>query len=231
MLQYDVLTPRIDLDLSVVGEPTEDSYKNQATRTDSEGYSKLYASHAGISCSDLVRKPNLRHVWVRRATKESGSSRPLDPDWTKMNDVASLGRRIIHFTLRAIQGAWDCVPERDEIALGSIHYVLVVQHVRSVAQGGIHDQPCSRKVPSPIPKAVISTSSKIFLAFMLESHIRTVNVRLRRCDALDEIEQDSVVEIGVEFFVSRSDIGFRCHPYDGDAQLAIGAWLSHFVAS
>ncbi len=86
-------------------------------------------------------------------------------------------------------------------------------------------------MPSPIPKAVNSTSSKISLAFMLESHVPTVNVRLRRCDALDEIEQDPVVEIGVEFFVSRSNIRFRRHPYDGDAQLAIGAWLSHFVAS
>lgn len=80
VLQDDVLTHRIDLDLSVVGEATEDSYNNLATRTDSEGYSKLYASHAGISYSYHVRKPNLRHVWIRRATKESGSSSPLNPD-------------------------------------------------------------------------------------------------------------------------------------------------------
>jgi hypothetical protein len=63
VLQNDVHTHGIYLELSVFGEPTEDSYNNQATRTDSEGYPKLYASHAGFSCSDLVRKPNLQQVW------------------------------------------------------------------------------------------------------------------------------------------------------------------------
>jgi len=50
-------------------------------------------------------------------------------------------------------------------------------------------------------------------------------------DALDEMEQYPIMEIGVGLPESLANTELRRHSYDGDQQFAIGAWLSYFAMS